>query len=98
MHVFKLRVVAGPHHPTHLAGIPMDAHCLVNSADAELARRQANERLAELGWESATFDKSTLLPPNPDLSGQSATMLEAYALAKRLGVSLVVYTPRAGNG
>jgi len=96
MHIFRLFVTAGPSHPTHLAGVPFDAICMVDSSDTDQARHKASDRLAELGWASVIFKDTILLPPAPDVSGLNQVMLDAYRNAKDLGVSLIVYPEPSG--
>ena len=96
MHIFRLYVTAGPGHPTHFAGVQLDAICMVDSSDTDEARQKASDRLAELGWASATFRDTILLPPSPDISGFNQVMLDAFGAAKDLGVSLIVYPEPSG--
>ena len=96
MHIFRLYVTAGPNHPTHLAGQQMDAICMVDSSDTDQARQKAADRLAELGWASVTFRETMLLAPDPDISGFSPLLAEAFGDAKDLGVSLIVYPEQPG--
>src|SRR5688500_6365832 len=91
MHIFRLYVTASPAHPTHLAGVQMDAICMVDSSDTDQARQKASDRLTELGWASVTFRDTILLPPDPDISHFNQVMLEAFGDARELGVSLIVY-------
>jgi hypothetical protein len=96
MHIFRLYVTAGPGHPTHFAGVQLDAICMVDSPHTDEARQKASDRLAELRWASATFRDTILLPPNPDISGFNQVMLDAFQDAKELGVSLIVYPEPSG--
>ena len=96
MHIFRLFVTAGPSHPTHFSGVHLDAICMVDSSDTDQARHKASDRLAELGWASVTFRDTILLPPDPDVSGFSQVMLDAFRDAKDIGVSLIVYPEPSG--
>ncbi len=96
MHMFRLYVTAGQNHPTQLAGVQMDAICMVDSSDTDQARLKASSRLAELGWASIAFRETILLPPGPDISGFSPLLVEAFGDARGLGVSLIVYPEQLG--
>jgi hypothetical protein len=95
MHIFRLFVTAGQNHPTHAAGTEMDAICMVDSSDMRIAHQKATDRLTELGWASATFRDTTLLPPDPDISGFNQVMREAFGHARDTGVSLIVYPEKS---
>jgi len=97
MHIFRMFVTAGPNHPTHFAGVRLNAICMVDSSDTDQARLKASDRLAELGWASVTFGDTILLPPDPDTSGFNQVMLDAFRDAKNLGVSLIVYPEPSGT-
>jgi hypothetical protein len=90
--VFKLSVTAGPSHPTYPKGLTAAATCLVDSIDVVEARERVVTRLSELGWDPPEFEGTVIqLPPDPDLSHLSPTMLKAVGEARELGVCLVVY-------
>ncbi|UHQ18686.1 hypothetical protein LVB87_10840 [Lysobacter sp. KIS68-7] len=94
MHCFRLSITAGEAHRKFPPGTEVDAICLVDSADADVAMQKAANRLTGLGWRAVANVKSTLqLPPDTDISGYSDELKQAYADAKRFGVSLIVYPP-----
>ena len=97
MHCFRLSITAGEKHRSFPPGTEVDAICLVDSADSDVAMRKAVDRLMGLGWSAVANVKSTLvLPPDTDISSYSDVLKQAHADAKRLGVSLIVYPPGEG--
>ena len=97
MHCFRLSITAGEEHRSFPPGTEVDAICLVDSADSDVAMRKAVDRLMGLGWSAVASVKSTLvLPPDTDISAYSDVLKQAHADAKRFGVSLIVYPPGEG--
>jgi hypothetical protein len=90
--VFELSVTAGASHPKYPKGLTAAATCFVDSNDVVEARRRAVTRLSQLGWDPPEFEGPVIqLPPDPDLSHLSQTMLRAVGEARELGVCVVVY-------
>ena len=96
MHIFQLVLEAGPEQATYCEGEKIAAVCMVNSEDTELARNRACDRLFELGWRAATFEKTVVLPPSGNIDHFDALMAESYKDAKRLGVSLIEFPEPKG--
>lgn len=95
MILIKALVTAGPNHPSYTEGLEMQANVFVDSDNWSEAESKALRRLGELGWESTMVKDSMHIPDGSDLSHLKANLVEAWNLAKELGVSLIVYPPRA---
>lgn len=93
MHLLRANLQASPDHPDFAPGELVAAICMVDIAvaDADGARSRAADWLAELSWSRVEFGTVVLLPEAPDLAGFTPELREAYADARRLGVSIVLY-------